>query len=109
MTGACSFVLLHLPPVKTDSLRLGPANLSSSTTPIPSPAGVSMSWLQRYRLRFYLRNSIWIWPAVGIVAALIFVPLLTAFEQAMEWHMSISADTARIVLGTVAASTFTLV
>jgi uncharacterized membrane protein len=68
-----------------------------------------MSWLSRYRLRFYLRNSIWIWPAVGIVVALIFVPLLTAFEQAMDWHMSISADTARVVLGTVAASTFTLV
>jgi uncharacterized membrane protein len=68
-----------------------------------------MSWLQRYRIRLYIRNSIWIWPALSIVAALISAALLTRFERAMSWRMNINAETARIILSMVAASTFTLV
>jgi uncharacterized membrane protein len=68
-----------------------------------------MNWLQRYRLRHYLRNSLWILPAVAIVAALIGASLLTRWEQAWDSPASISVETARIVMSTVAASTFTLV
>jgi len=68
-----------------------------------------MSWLTRYRLRLYFRNSLWIFPTLAIVLALIAVQLLTRFELAMGWRASISPETARLIMGTVAASTFTLV
>lgn len=68
-----------------------------------------MNWLQRYRLRLYLRNSLWIWPAVSIPAALIAVSLLTRYEYAIGSQTNISAETVRAVMSTIAASTFTLV
>jgi uncharacterized membrane protein len=68
-----------------------------------------MNWLQRYRLRHYFRNSLWILPAAAIVAALISASLLTRFEQAWGSQAAISVETARAVMSTVAASTFTLV
>ena len=68
-----------------------------------------MNWLQRYRLRLYLRNSLWILPALSIVAALVAVSLLTRYEQAVGSQARISVETARGVMGTIAASTFTLV
>jgi uncharacterized membrane protein len=67
-----------------------------------------MSWLQRYRIRLYARNSLWILPAVSIVAALLSVNILTQVEHALGWRSSTSVDTARIIMSTVAASTFTL-
>jgi hypothetical protein len=30
-----------------------------------------MSWLQRYRIRLYLRNSFWVLPALSIPVALV--------------------------------------
>jgi uncharacterized membrane protein len=68
-----------------------------------------MNWLQRYRLRLYLRNSIWVLPALSIPAALITVSLLTRYERAVGSQINISPETARAIMSTVAASTFTLV
>ena len=68
-----------------------------------------MSWVQRYRLRLYFQNSIWILPALSIPVALISVSLLTRYERAVGSHADISIETARAVMSTVAASTFTLV
>ena len=34
-----------------------------------------MTWIQRYKLRNYVRNSIWILPVFGMVAALVTVTL----------------------------------
>jgi len=68
-----------------------------------------MSWLDRYRLKLYLRNSIWIFPAVSIVAGLIAVTLLSRLERALGWQMNVTPETARTVMGTVAASMFALV
>ena len=67
-----------------------------------------MTWLQRYRLRLYIRHSLWILPAVSIVAALIAVSLLTSYEQTAGSQIRMSPDTARIILSLVAGSTFTL-
>jgi len=67
-----------------------------------------MSWLQRYRIRLYVRNSLWILPALSIILALIAVRVLTALELAMGWRGNISPETARTIMSTVAASTFTL-
>ena len=68
-----------------------------------------MSWLQRYRIRLYLRNSFWVLPALSIPVALVAVSLLTRYERAVGSQANISPETARTVLSTIAASTFTLV
>src|ERR1044072_2059824 len=68
-----------------------------------------MSWRRRYEFRLYVRNAIWIWPAASILIALWSVVLLNRLDRAMAWQINISEETARTILGTVAASTFTLV
>ena len=68
-----------------------------------------MSWLDRHRLKLYVRNSIWILPALSIGAGLIAVLLLNRIDRALGWEMNLGVDTAQTVMGTVAASMFTLV
>src|SRR6267142_1522998 len=68
-----------------------------------------MNWLQRYRVRLYIRNSLWLLPALSIPVALITVSLLARYENATGSHMEVSAETVRAVMSTVAGSTFTLV
>jgi uncharacterized membrane protein len=68
-----------------------------------------MSWIKRYRLRLYFHNSIWILPALSIPVALITVSLLIRYERAVDSHINMSIETARAIMGTVAASTFTMV
>lgn len=68
-----------------------------------------MSWLARHRLRLYLRNSIWVFPVVGIIAGLLAVALLNRVDRALGWEIKLDADAARTVIGTVAGSMFTLV
>jgi uncharacterized membrane protein len=68
-----------------------------------------MTWRRRYRVRSYFRNSLWILPATSIVLALISVALVTRYEQAVGSRASVSPETARAIMTTVAASTFTLV
>ncbi len=68
-----------------------------------------MSWLRRYRVRAYFQNSIWILPALSMPAALVAVRLVHGAEQALGWRASLHTETARAVLGTMAASMFTFV
>ncbi len=68
-----------------------------------------MSWLWRYRVRHYLRNSLWIGPLLSMAAALGGAHILMAIDKAMGWQSAIDPDTARAVLGTMAASMFTFI
>jgi uncharacterized membrane protein len=68
-----------------------------------------MTWLRRYRLRHYFTNSIWILPMLSMAASLVLVPLLHSVEEAWGWESAINPDTARAVLGTMAASMFTFI
>jgi len=68
-----------------------------------------MNWLQRYRIRLYFRNSLWILPALSIPLALITVAILTRYERAVGSQVNMSPETGRAIMGMVAASTFTLV
>jgi len=68
-----------------------------------------MSWLDQYRLKLYVRNSIWIFPSLSIFAGLIAVTLLNRVDHALDWKLNLGADTAQTVMGTVAASMFTVV
>lgn len=68
-----------------------------------------MTWLQRYRVRHYVRNSIWIWPLLSMLAAMVAVRLLHWIEEMMGWESNFNPSTAQAVLGTMAASMFTFI
>src|SRR5437588_9779101 len=68
-----------------------------------------MTWLQRYRVRHYLRNSIWVPPVLSILAALATVRVLHWIEQELGWHSALPPDTAQAVLGTLASAMFTFI
>ena len=68
-----------------------------------------MTWLTRYRVRHYVENSVWIWPSLGIFAALAAVRLLYWIEGALDWNSSVNPETARSVLSTMAAAMFTCI
>ncbi|HKE59739.1 MAG TPA: DUF2254 domain-containing protein [Pyrinomonadaceae bacterium] len=68
-----------------------------------------MNWLLRYRARIYFRNSMWIFPAIGIVLGWAVVPFLVRFELSMGWQLQIGRDNTLAVIGTIAATTINLV
>jgi uncharacterized membrane protein len=68
-----------------------------------------MTWLQRYRLRHYVTNSIWILPVLSMAAAMGAVRLLHWVEVMVSWETSAYVDTAQTVLGTLASAMFTFI
>jgi uncharacterized membrane protein len=68
-----------------------------------------MTWLQRYRVRQYLRNSIWILPTATMVLAIVAVRLLHRLEDVIGWHAPWNLETTRAVLGTLAGAMFTFI
>ena len=68
-----------------------------------------MTWLQRYRIRHYVRNSIWIFPVAAMIVAGLLVRLLHWFEVVMGWVGGFHADSMRAVLGNLAGAMFTLI
>jgi uncharacterized membrane protein len=68
-----------------------------------------MTWLQRYRVRYYITNSIWILPLASMIAALVIVPLLHGIEESLDWVSDMSPETDRTVLGTMASAMFTFI
>jgi len=68
-----------------------------------------MSWLRRYHLRLFFRNSAWLLPAISIFVALGTVNLLNRLERAMGWEADLSRETGLAVMGTIASSMFSLV
>jgi uncharacterized membrane protein len=68
-----------------------------------------MTWLQRYRIRHYIQNSIWIFPVLSTVAAIAAVRLLHLIEKDLAWESPVDPDTARAVLGTMASALFTAI
>ena len=67
-----------------------------------------MSWLRRYHLRQFFNESTWFLMVISIFVALCTVALLSRFERAMGWEANLSRETALVVMGTVASSTFSL-
>ena len=68
-----------------------------------------MNWLQRYRVRHYVRNSIWVFPVFAMAAAMLFVRALHWLDRTMGWESSFEPDTMRAVLGTLAGAMFTFI
>ena len=63
----------------------------------------------RHRIQLYVRNSIWIYPSLAILAGLIVVSLVGRLERFLGWRISINPETARVVMATVASSLLTLI
>ncbi|HMG33749.1 MAG TPA: DUF2254 domain-containing protein [Blastocatellia bacterium] len=68
-----------------------------------------MTWLQRYRVRHYIEHSIVILPVLGIVTAVVLVVVLRSIEDKMGWVSARSPDSARLVIGTLAATMLTFI
>jgi uncharacterized membrane protein len=68
-----------------------------------------MSWLGRYRLRHYVKNSLWVFPLLSMAAALLAVRLLHWVETEMGWQSDLAPATAQAVLGMMASSMFTFI
>ena len=68
-----------------------------------------MTWLQRYRILNYFRNSIWILPSLGMLVAMATVRILNGIEVEMGWIAEFDPSTSMTVMGTLAASMFTLI
>jgi uncharacterized membrane protein len=68
-----------------------------------------MTWLQRYRIRHYIENSIVVLPVSAIVAGVVLTFSLHIIEKRMGWESSVSPDTARLIIGTLTASMLTFI
>jgi uncharacterized membrane protein len=68
-----------------------------------------MTWLQRYRVRHYVANSIWVMPVLGMAAAIAAGRLLHWIEVNTGLESALDADTARTVASTLASSMFTFI
>src|SRR5436309_1442320 len=63
-----------------------------------------MTWIQRHRLRQYFKDSIWIAPSLGIVAAIILSRFSLWVDRTVGWQMDLQPDAARTVLIALAAA-----
>jgi len=68
-----------------------------------------MTWLNRYRLKLYLENSIWILPVLAALMAIVVVRIIDRFERYEGWRSLIRPETAQTVLATMTASLFTFI
>jgi uncharacterized membrane protein len=69
-----------------------------------------MTWLQRYRLRHFLRVSFWYVPVVWIVAAVVAVPAMRWLDQQTGWSwFNFTPEGARGILTGSASSMLTFV
>lgn len=68
-----------------------------------------MSWLQRYRIRSYVQQSIWILPLLAIVVAMISCRLVVRFSGPPAPDETFDPGATRDFLQSLANSTFTLI
>ena len=66
-----------------------------------------MSWIQRYKLRHYVQNSVWVLPIFGMATALVLVNCLHWIEERAGWQSSLDPGAALALFGTLAGSMLT--
>jgi uncharacterized membrane protein len=82
----------------------------SIKSPVRDSSGDSVvSWLQRYRIRYFIRNSTVVLPVLGIAAAIVTAWLVHRIEQPLGLESPYSAEAMRTVIGILAGSMFTFV
>ena len=68
-----------------------------------------MTWLQQYRLRSFLRNSVWLPPLVGLLAALVANRLMLSVDHLPWWQPRVGVEGSRILLTALASSLLTFI
>lgn len=68
-----------------------------------------MTWLQRYRVRHYIANSIVVLPVLGIAAALVTTWSIHRLEVEMGWVSPLSPESSRSVILTLAGAMLTFI
>jgi uncharacterized membrane protein len=68
-----------------------------------------MNWLQRYHIRRYLRDSMWIPPTLSMLVALGVAPFLNRIDTTAGAEAGLNAGNASLVLDTMASSMFTFI
>jgi len=69
-----------------------------------------VTWLQRHRLRRFLRSSLWITPVACLTAALVTAPLIRRLDAATGWMVfGFGPDGARALLAALVSATFTCI
>jgi len=86
-------------------------NLPPCYNPVASTShDVTLTWLQRYRLRAFLESSLWIVPVVGIALAVAVAPELRWLDTVTQWtFFGFGPEGARAALSGLVASVFTFV
>src|SRR3954469_7846666 len=70
---------------------------------------VSINWLWRYRFRSALRETLWIFPVLGVFVAMVAVRLVALLDRSLGWQSNVRPETALVVLGTMASSMFSFI
>jgi uncharacterized membrane protein len=68
-----------------------------------------MTWLQRYRINRFLRDSVWLPPLLAMVVALLVHPLVRRADQILDLKAAIGPESARAVLAALASSMLTFI
>jgi uncharacterized membrane protein len=68
-----------------------------------------MTWLQRYRLKSFLRSSVWLPPLFGLLAALVANRLMQSVDRLLEWPSRATVEGSRILLTALASSMLTFI
>lgn len=69
-----------------------------------------MSWIYRYRLRMFLKSSLWVVPVSSMAAALLLAPLIRSIDQGTQWTLlHFEVDSSRLLIGALSSSLLTLI
>jgi uncharacterized membrane protein len=64
-----------------------------------------MTWLQRYKLRNFLRSSLWLVPMLSGLFAIIFHRLVWKFDLWTQWPLfGYTQESARLIVGAISAA-----
>ena len=68
-----------------------------------------MNWIQRYKMRQFFRNAIWIYPVLAIPAALVTVHALFWTERQIGWRASFDPASLLSLFRTLAGAMLTFI
>jgi uncharacterized membrane protein len=68
-----------------------------------------MSWLQRYSVNSFVRNSVWLPPVLGMAAALLMHQLIRKLDVILGWKATVGPESARAVLAALSSSMLTFI
>ena len=68
-----------------------------------------MTWLQRYRINRFVRDSVWLPPLLAMVLVMIVQPLVDRLDRILEMKAIVGPEGARAVLAALASSMLTFI